>query len=160
MTTKRAPKQPAKRKVGRPAHAPTDATRLRVQRLVHAKHTDEEIALCIGINDATLRLHYGKELKYGRMTLRAEILDLLWTAAKEKNQIGAIKTLHELSAIEAPTYKAPELPAAAEHEEPAAPRLGKKEQKMLDAQNPDTSTDMGRLIAERRANARTGVKPH
>ena len=52
--------------MGRPAHKPTDQTRMIVTVLAAAGSTQAEIAGCLGLSAETLRKYYRAELNHGR----------------------------------------------------------------------------------------------
>jgi hypothetical protein len=127
--TARKPKSAAKRPVGRPAHKVTDETRLKVTELLSAKMSEDEIASVLRICSYTLRKRYAQELKYGFADRRAEVVSLLYGAARKGNA-SAIKHLDAMTAVngaEAAFDRAVE-------SAPKAARLGKKEQALLDAE--------------------------
>jgi hypothetical protein len=112
--------------------------------------TGEDVSKVLGITMPTFRKHYGSAAKIGRLRARAKYLGLL-NASAEGGNVSAQKHLEMLTSdrkTDQP-YRLPEQDKPAAEEKPKA--LGKKEQQALDAQNPDITTPMGKLMAERHA---------
>jgi hypothetical protein len=110
----------------------------------------EDVSKVLGITMPTFRKHYGSAAKIGRLRARAKYLGLLIGSAEGGN-VSAQKHLEVLTSgrkDDAP-YRLPEQekPVA----EPKVEKLGKKAQQALDAQTPDITTPMGKLMAERHA---------
>lgn len=142
---------------GRPKHEVTEEKRLRVSVLAAHGMTHDDIAAAMGISAPTLRKNYLRELRGGLAQKRAELLVLKWKAAAGGN-VSAMKEVQK-DFEKADMYRG----HIANHtgkpaEKPVKPpKLGKKEQALADAQQPDTSTSMGDLMAQRMAST---VKPH
>ena len=145
-----AQKPQAKRSRGRPRYVPTPEQRAQVERLVAAGEAHGDIGKLLGIGQPVFRSAYAEEISLGRLRLR----DRLFAVTIEKalaGNAGLLKIALDLTALpeekeqpyQLPESK-PEAPA-----EPKAPKIGKKEQQALDAANPDTSTEMGQLMAKR-----------
>lgn len=134
----------AKRGRGRPEFKATPARRKRVEELVAGGMSHDDIARVIGCSDLTLRKYFEDELRTGSAKRRAEADALLWKSARSGN-VSAIRKLHEKLDIAATARK------PAESAIPKAPALGKKEELQLAAENPDTTTSMGELMARRMA---------
>jgi AcrR family transcriptional regulator len=100
----------------------TSAQRERVMTGAAARMTLPQIADAIGCSRRTLCEHFTTELAIGRARRILEAVELLRKAAMEHN-VSATKALLVC-------YGDPQLPP-----EGAPPRLGKKAQAMLDAQN-------------------------
>ncbi len=160
------PKQPGKtgRKnkpgAGRPKFVPTDAHREQVEQMVAVGTGEDDIAELVGCARMTLRKHFPKELRFGRVKKRAEVVGMAFDAARSGNA-AMIKHLEVMTGIAASgqpaKYKVPEIEKPAPAEKPAkAPKLGKKEEQLLAAQNPDQGTPMGELMAARQQAAQTG----
>lgn len=111
---------------------------------VMAGISEVAMAARFGISHDTLRRRFAEELRRGREQWQMHVLGLLMKAAESGN-VTAMKTLLNRSdAVYSP-------PTA---EEPAKPpKLGKKEQAQIEAQNPDVSTSMGELMARRQQAA-------
>lgn len=135
-------------KGGRPSFCATPEMRRQVEQLVAVGTTEEDIAIFLRVAIMTLRKHFAEELRFGRMKVRAEVVDLLFTSARAGN-VSAQKKLEDMTGIAMSAR-------VAEHAgEPVGrpPKLGKKEQQQLEAQNPDATTTMGELMARRAAEA-------
>lgn len=138
---------PKKAGRGRPAFKPTKVQRLKVQRLAAIAMKHDEIAHVIGCSDETLRKHFAEDLRLGSALMTAAANELLWKAARKLSPaaIGRLIAQHAAAAAAARPLDPP--PAASVRGED----LGKKAKQQLEAQNPDTTTEMGRLMAERTA---------
>lgn len=138
------PVPPPSERRGRPSHVPTDEKRFRVKVLSAVNKSPAEIALAMGISEPTLRKYYLRELRGGLPQLRAEVLVAMTKKALDGN-VSAMK------AIIAETRHAD----LANPQHPATPRprrdppLGKKERADLAAAEPDLTSDIGTLLAER-----------
>lgn len=134
---------------GRPAFEPTDEMRERVEILVGAKQTEDEIARTLRITPPTLRKHFHDELANGFAARRS-------CAKLKQYEIGMAGNAAALKAYLAhgnDHYQLPSLDAAPAKEE----KLGKKAQQQIAADNPDQSTSIGQLMARRAAET---SKPH
>lgn len=149
-----------KRKAGRPAYQPDDATRDLVKMMVAFGHSEDEIAAAAGIARMTMRKAYGEELTLGRAKTRGEVLILLLKAARTGN-VSAIKHIEAMTSGRKDADQPYELPKGAEapavEPEEKAEVLGKKAQRLLDAQTPDLSNPMGALMAERHEPKKHGA---
>ncbi len=127
---------------GRPQHVVTPEKRIRVAVLRAMRHSHEEIAAAMGISEPTLRKNYLPELKSGLAQKRAEVLVRLW----EKVQEGNVTAMKEFMRQTEKSDLAPR-----ELRPPKPTKLGKKDQALVDAQQPDVSSSMGELMARRAA---------
>lgn len=75
---------------GRPAHAPTEATRATVTRLSALGVPFEDIAAKLKISADTLVKYYKEELDDGRIDANAAIAGTLFQQAKKGNTAAAI----------------------------------------------------------------------
>lgn len=73
-------------------HKPTKRLRHKVALLAAAGEGEIQIAHVIGVARETLRKYYGDEIANGRAGIRAQILDELWSAARQGN-VAAMKHL-------------------------------------------------------------------
>ena len=127
---------------GRPEHIPTEENRHLVEVLAAAGMFAWQIAANLKISEPTLRLHYGEELLLGASRKKGEMLASMFTAGRAGN-VAAMKGFlaacreHGDTPLENQVPKAPE------------PKLGKKEQQLIDARSPNASTSLGALMAER-----------
>jgi hypothetical protein len=125
---------------------PTDEQRLKVEELAACGMKQVGIAAVIGCNEDTLRRYFAVELAQGPARRRAEILGLLYTAARKGN-VSANKHLelmtHRAAAESSFTgaETQPERP-------PAKPeKLGKKEEAALAAQSAGKDSEWGDDLA-------------
>jgi hypothetical protein len=75
------PRQPTGGKHGRPAHQPTDETRLRVLRAVALGVTQDGTARLLGVSIETLRKHYKDEIERSGDILVEEIAGAMYGKA-------------------------------------------------------------------------------
>jgi hypothetical protein len=134
------PPRPERR--GRPSHEATEEKRLRVKALAAVNKTHTEIAHAMGISEPTLRRYYLRELRGGLAQLRAAVMVKLVEKALG-GDVGAMKEF--LRQTERADLARTPLPARPVR--PAA--LGKKEIADRAAAEPDPTTDIGALLAER-----------
>jgi hypothetical protein len=129
---------------------PTEKERERVLLLVGLGWHRRQIAQALEIAPKTLLRHFGGEL-YAPRNKRAMLESALWQKLWEQVQAGNVSAIKEfrrlLKSDEAPDVSSQELVAAVE------PKLGKKERAALDARQPDTSTEIGELMARRQHSA-------
>lgn len=144
MANSKSTKQPTRRKAaapkrpGRPSFVPSLEQRERVEILVAGGQSEEDIARVIGVARGTLREHFADELSTGRAKKRAEVLVAQFRTAIAGNASAQEKFLKK--------GEVPELP---EYRQPKEEKLGKKEQALRDAHEPDVGTSMGSLMAQR-----------
>lgn len=126
-------KRKVKRKIGRPAHKPTAATRKKVEILRADGWSWERIARNIGIEKPTLAKHYMQELKYGDDNVRAALLGRIYEKAMEGN-VSAARAFEKMtsSSIAPPDPNRAGEPVAVPVEKPVEV-LGKKEQARIEA---------------------------
>jgi hypothetical protein len=141
---------------GRPAFVVTDAMRETVMRMLAVNESQDDIALAIGCHSDTLKVRFRHELSVGRAVKRAQIVNMVFEKALAGNA-GMTKLAIDLTSIpnkpDEP-YRLPEAKAeTAKVAEPKPQKLGKKEEQLLAAQNPDPGTPMGELMAARRRGA-------
>lgn len=72
-----------KKKVGRPPHLVTAATRKQIYNLSIVGTRYEDIALVLGISDDTLTKYYKPELEKGRIEANAAVAGTLFEKAKQ-----------------------------------------------------------------------------
>jgi hypothetical protein len=129
-------------KRGRPLFKPTPKQRRVVEQMVSVGESKATIARALRVDEDTLGKHFADELLNGRARRRLEVTDLLFANARKGN-VSAQKHLENLTAAAA------SIPDPVQ--QPRAPKLGKKEQALADAQNPDPNSTLGELIAKRQA---------
>jgi hypothetical protein len=118
-------KEPAKR--GRPEYRPTLKERETVEQMKFCGESENTIARSLGIDVGTLRKHFGEELESGHANRRREVIGYLFEAAASKN-VAAIKKLEEMGRIASAAD-------AVKGREKPAPKLGKKEERKIAAEN-------------------------
>ena len=132
-------------KHGRPEIVPTDAQRLQVEELAACGMKHIGIAAVIGCSEPALRKHFAIELADGPARRRAEILQLLYTAARKGN-VSAGKHLelmtHRIAAENAFT-------GAEAQPESKPEKLGKKEQAQRAAEVAGQGSEWGSDLAFR-----------
>ena len=127
-------------RAGRPEHVPTTEARERVEIWVASGMTGRQIAIALGISEPTLLKHYEVELSQGGARKVAEMKERLFRAGMDGN-VAAMKAFLATFRLDVPD------PAGME---PApAPRLGKKEQALADARQPNVTSALGALMARR-----------
>lgn len=139
---------------GRPEHVPTIENRNRVNMLLAMGWSNERIAAALRVTLPTLRKHYFSELKYravARDRLDAVLLMKAFEAA-EKGRLGPFLKLVERNDLmnfgQTSRPRVAET-AAAEPKPEKAPKLGKKEEALLAAHQPNAGTPMGELMMRR-----------
>jgi len=111
----------------------------------------EQIAMSFSISRETLYKYFQDNLEHGKARKRRELYAWIFKSA-QKGNIGAQRKLVEL--VEAGLVAQDMLDRAddrkrAEDVEPKEPKLGKKDQALKDAKEPDLSTTLGELMAMR-----------
>jgi hypothetical protein len=138
---------------GRPQHVPTLENRNRVSVLLAAGWSNERIAGVLRVTLPTLRKHYFSELKF-REVARDRLNAMLLTKAVEGVKDGKAASIklcvQMIERNDLMTFGQATKPRHAEDTKPAkAAKLGKKEEALLAAQQPDTGTPLGELMARR-----------
>lgn len=112
--------------MARPRFQPTTKQRERVKLLKADGWSNERIAVQLGIDPATLAIHFKSEIEFGADAKRIELIEAMERAAKKGNA-SAGKWLHDrfTTARAAEQVASRELPAEAE--EPKPVKRGKKE---------------------------------
>lgn len=113
---------------GRPEFAPTDEDREKVRVLKAGGMTNEAIAEVIGVSEPTLRKHFSYELDIATAKVRADLLMARYRAAMGGNVQAQNKMIEQVSANAAQRKVSPE-------KEEKKPKLGKKEEQKLAAEN-------------------------
>lgn len=133
---------------GRPEHIPTQQNRNRVSMLVALGWSNKRIAAALFVTLPTLRKHYFSELKFrdvARDRLEANLATNLWALFMLGNVAAGKEFRKLLERNDLMLYG-----QAAQPQRPAKePKLGKKEAAALAAQNPDTASTLGELMARR-----------
>lgn len=110
---------------GRPAFKATAATRRKVEELVSCGMSQDDVARALGISRPTLAKHFEDELSNGTAKKRAEIIGMLYKAAKRGN-VTAQRKLEEMSRVAGAAE-------AVKGRETKEPEPGKKEQEKIAA---------------------------
>jgi hypothetical protein len=134
---------------GRPEHVATQQNRNRISMLVALGWSNKRIAQAMYVTLPTLRKHYFSELKYrevARDRLNANMATRLWALFMDGNVAAAREFRALLEQNDLMLYGQNVAPRPRESK---APKLGKKEQEMVDAQQPDVGSTLGELIADR-----------
>ena len=114
-------------KRGRPPYRPTLKQRETVEQMKFCGESENTIARSLGIDVGTLRKHFAEELESGHANRRREVIGYLFEAAASKN-VAAIKKLEEMGRVAAASD-------AVSGREKAPPKLGKKEERRIAAEN-------------------------
>ena len=119
---------------GRPSHQPTPKELKYVEALSSYGVPEDDIARVVGITIKTLRKHYRDQLENGATRANAQIAGFLFTAAK-KGSVPAMMFWLRCRSRWA--------------EGSALSALGKKEERLAQAQQPDLSSPVGEVLAAR-----------
>ncbi len=137
---------------GRPPHIATQENRNKVSMLLAFGWNNERIARALHITPPTLRARYFSQLRYRdrmRDRLDAALAMNLWRLAEAGN-VSAIREFRDL--LEHNDLMLFGGRRDTDDRPPRPPKLGKKEEAILAAQQPDPETPLGRLMMERRLN--------
>ncbi len=126
------------RKMGRPAHAPTDDTRNLVESLSGFGIPQDEIARLVGIDPKTLRFHYVDQIELGSIKATAKVAQNLFTMACKPTREGLSAAIFWLKVRAGWSEYAPR----PRGEEP----LGKKEAAERDALTAGSGSEWGQLV--------------
>lgn len=135
---------------GRPEHLPTERNRNKITMLLAFGWTKKRIANAVSVSVPTLNKHYFRELAVrdqARDRLEAGLAAKLLELAEDGN-VAAAKEFRRL--WERNDMMVADLDArAAARKGKKAPKLGKKEQALQEARQPDVATPLGELMARR-----------
>ncbi|BCA04187.1 hypothetical protein BDHH15_47590 [Bradyrhizobium diazoefficiens] len=139
---------------GRPEHVPTVENRNRVNMLLAMGWSNERIAAALRVTLPTLRKHYFSELRYRAVARDRLDATLLMKAFQgvDKGRLGPfLKLVERNDLMNFGQTSRPVAAAPVEAEtKPAKPaKLGKKEEALLAAHQPNTGSPMGELMARR-----------
>lgn len=115
------------RRPGRPAYRPSIEDRKTVEQMKFCGESDNTIARALNIDPDTLRKHFADELADGHAQRRKEVIGLMFDAARGGN-VAAIKKLEEMGRVAAASE-------AVKVRERPSPKLGKKEERRIAAEN-------------------------
>jgi hypothetical protein len=110
--------------------------RQRVEELISCGMTLGNISKRIGISEKTLRLHFPDELAHGRALRRAEVIELLYAAARKGDSVALSKLADMTDEDRGADLESPAKP-------PLRPRLGKKQEAAEAASTAGLGTDWG-----------------
>lgn len=134
------------RKKGRPEHQWSVENSNRINLLFATGHEPKDAAAILGITMPTLRKHYFSELeqwRVARLRLKASALARLHAEGQEGN-VAAIKELFKQMDRGAMMDGAREMARPARP--PKAPKLGKKQQMIVEAEAATQSGEWGSLL--------------
>ena len=144
-------------KRGRPEHVATQENRSKVSMLVALGWSNKRIAAALLVATPTLRKHYYSELKFrdvARDRLNAGVAMKLWDLVLAGNVSGIREFQKFVERNDPMPYGQAGQPGTrAKGRAAKEPKLGKKEEAMAAAQQPDTGTPLGELMARRQGNA-------
>ena len=129
---------------GRPPHEPTEKLRRQVEMMAAFGNTEDQICQIVGISGPTLRLHYRAELDVGFVKANNAVsMNLFLQATKDDARCTQAAMFWLRCRAGWSEYMLLPKPPTKDS------ALGKKELAALAAQNPDTETSMGELMARR-----------
>jgi hypothetical protein len=144
---------PSKR-MGRPPYEPTEKDRKKLMLLLAVGWTLPRIANGLGVSEVTVWRYFRKELR-DRHAMRDRIVARQFEIAMERSEEGNIPALKELGRL----LDSNDLMKLGQVSQPASapaperkPKLGKKEQALIDARAPDEGTQIGDLMSRRDLN--------
>lgn len=134
---------PEARPAHRPPHKPTIATKRRVSICAAHGMAKVRIALALFIDVKTLEKYYEAELTVGAAKRQAEVLEAQFAKAKEGSTAAAKAFLAktEFPPLDEQEAPQPALVAMARDE-----KLGKKQQRLIDAQTAADGTDWEKVL--------------
>lgn len=110
-----------KRGRGRPAFKPTPRMRVTVERMLACGDSQNTVARALGIDDDTLRKHFGEEIANGAAKRRLEVVNAIFDGVKAKNA-SLIRRAEEMTRIAAAAVD-----VRADEQAPRIDKRGKKE---------------------------------
>lgn len=134
-------------KRGRPQHIPTGENRQKVRMLLAFDWSSSRIARALRITEPTLRKHYFRELRHQDEARDALEAELIATTIREAAAGNASMMKQAMKLME--KHDASLAGTVFGQRSDKKPKLGKKEQALADAQQPDTSNPLGQLMARR-----------
>lgn len=130
---------------GRPRFKPSRAQRNRVKLMKAAGWSNERIAAQIGVSRNTLEKALAAELEFGADSKKLQVMENLEKASGKGNASASKQLLDMFDVAATLRPDGGDRPA----DPPREAKLGKKERQQIEAENPDTSTEMGDLLARR-----------
>lgn len=143
---KRKKSGPRKSRGGRKPYATTEGTRKQVRVLKASGMPDLSIAASLGISVPTLTKHYRKQLDFGRAETIAELTMKRYEVAMTGNVSALNRVIEQFSGV-LPTDERRE-DEQQEAPVPKPPKLGKKEQRRIDAESAIADTDWSQLLRQ------------
>lgn len=141
--------EPIRDRRGRPSFKKDKENQQFVMVRVAEGWTHKAIAANMGIDEKTLRKHFSRELTDGGVHIRGMLLDVLVHKAREGHTPSVRLLLERLDG--AGPLAPRNHPRADDDDDPKAPALGKKEQRVQDAQAvPDDYGDIYARLEGRR----------
>lgn len=129
---------------GRPPHVPTIENRRFVQIALACQRTEAEIAAALRITERTLQRHYFHELS-GKLSARMRLEMKNMAAIIEQVEAGKTSAMSLLAKI-MERQKQAELARGRREQPPRPPKLGKKEQQLVDAHQAGQDSEWGQLL--------------
>ncbi|MFG1247627.1 hypothetical protein [Xanthobacter flavus] len=126
------PVQPLRDRRGRPSYAKSLENIDFVMVRAAAGWSHKAIADDMGIDEKTLRKHFSRELQSGQIRIKGMMLDVLLKRVRDEGHVPSVRLLSDLLEPAAP--EAPRNRTGADEEDAKAAPVGKKEQRILDAQ--------------------------
>ena len=124
-------------KPGRKPFRPSPEQLRHAEEMVAGGMSEPQVAMVFGISERSAHRHFRAAFTGGLAKRRAEVIELLWGAARKGN-VAAMKTLEAITgkAGAAAAWSGPRPEPV-----PKRPKLGKKEQQQLDAEGVVAGTD-------------------
>lgn len=167
LVTRRTRLREKRGKNGRPEHRPTVPIRNHVITLRSIGWSPDRIARVVGLSTPTLLKHYQHELDHGVDLAKARLMEQLEGAARKGN-VAAVRLKSEImksGGLDVPNRDEalPTVQALAGLPPPTLykrgqKRVGKKELEKIEARQPDTSSEMGSLMALRQPSSGSTTK--
>lgn len=136
---------------GRPKHVPDAETIGKVQMALALGWSNDRIANALNISLPTLRKSYKRQLderELARDQLDLRKAQIVWEQV-EKGNVGAINAFDRLVERNDLMLYGQKIKPQTAAKPTKEPKVGKKEAALIDANQPDRGSAMGRLIAER-----------
>jgi hypothetical protein len=132
-------------KRGRPPHRPSDENRRKVMVLAAFDKNEAQIAASLGISEPTLKKHYFRELR-SRLEARQRLEGKLLSALMKQVDAGNVSAIDKVFKRLDRHDLALGVPKPAKARPTRAPKLGKKEQAVVDAGEASKDGEWGSLL--------------
>lgn len=139
---------PRRARPGRPEFQVTQEMRDKVKMLIGSGMEASDVAIVMGCVKQTLYKYFPDEIRHARVVMRAEAIELAWREARDGSS-PMIRKVMDMAAV--PHTREAFLPDGKVPQAAKAEPVGKKQALKDAALNPDTSTTLGALLAERMA---------